>query len=208
MSDKPEAEDAASAVRRADGGPRTEPVAELPASAATPFKHVPMPRAGARRYGWGMPDVPLPLQLAIVVILGVLIATAIAAAYVKWDARATAAANARAAQEEVERMARERQQRLEAEQRAAAERAQAAVQEERQRLDAVREQQRLAEEARQAQLSDAQRMEQAFAASYRKPPGCADTASLQCVNHYIRAKRAFEARYTRELAQRHAASAP
>jgi hypothetical protein len=57
-------------------------------------------------------------------------------------------------------------------------------------------------------MTDAQRMEQAFAASYRKPPGCADAATLECANHYIRAKRAFEAQYLREQARQRAASSP
>jgi len=142
------------------------------------------------------------------VILGVLIATAIAAAYVKWNARVSAEANARAAQEEIDRLAQERQQQLDAEQRAAAERQRLAAEEERARIERLREEQRLAEESRRATLSDAERMERAFAASYRKPPGCAEAGTLECANHYIRAKRSFEAQYAREQARQRAASAP
>jgi ERCC4-type nuclease len=167
-----------------------------------------MPYVPKRRRGWDAIDVPLPLQFAIAVILGVLIATAIAAAYVKWNARVTAEANARATQEEIERIARERQQQLEAAQQAAAERQRSAAEEERRRIERAREEQRVAEDARRATLSDTERMEQAFAASYRKPPGCAEAATLDCANHYIRAKRAFEAQYARDQARQRAASAP
>lgn len=201
MSEKPS--DAASTEPQpADAGPRTEPAKPVPVAAATPFKR--MPHVPRRKRGWDAISVPLPLQFAIAVILGVLIATAIAAAYVKWNARVTAEANARATQAEIERIAIERQQQIEAEQRAAAERQRLAEQEERQRAEKLREEQRLAEESRRALLNDTERMEQAFAASYRKPPGCADAATLDCANHYIRAKRAFEAQYLRQRA----ASAP
>lgn len=201
MSEKPS--DAASTEPQpADAGPRTEPAKPVPVAAATPFKR--MPHVPRRKRGWDAISVPLPLQFAIAVILGVLIATAIAAAYVKWNARVTAEANARATQAEIERIASERQQQIEAEQRAAAERQRLAEQEERQRAEKLREEQRLAEESRRALLNDTERMEQAFAASYRKPPGCADAATLDCANHYIRAKRAFEAQYLRQRA----ASAP
>ncbi len=201
MSDKP-ADAAPTEPQPADAGPRTEPAKPVPIAAATPFKR--MPYVPRRKRGWEAISVPLPLQFAIAVILGVLIATAIAAAYVKWNARVTAEANARATQEEIERIARERQEQLEAEQRAAAERQRTAAEEERARIEKLREEQRLAEEARRAQMNDTQRMEEAFAASYRKPPGCADAATLDCANHYIRAKRAFEAQYIRQRA----ASAP
>jgi Skp family chaperone for outer membrane proteins len=201
MSDKP-ADAAPTEPQPADAGPRTEPSKPVPIAAATPFKR--MPYVPKRKRGWEGISVPLPLQFAIAVILGVLIATAIAAAYVKWNARVTAEANARATQEEIERIARERQEQLEAEQRAAAERQRAAAEEERARVEKLREEQRLAEEARRSQLNDTQRMEEAFAASYRKPPGCADAATLDCANHYIRAKRAFEVQYLRQRA----ASAP
>ncbi|MFT3665673.1 hypothetical protein [Piscinibacter sp.] len=208
MSDKPsDAEPAAPAEPRpADAGPRTEPAQPVPVEAATPFKR--MPHVPKRRSGWEAFSVPLPLQFAIAVILGVLIATAIAAAYVKWNARVTAEANARATQEEIERIARERERQLEAEQSAAAERQRKAADEERQRIERAREEQRLAEEAQRASQGEAERMEKAFAASYRKPPGCADSGSLACANHYIRARRAFEAQYLRERARQRAASAP
>ena len=57
-------------------------------------------------------------------------------------------------------------------------------------------------------VSDAERKERAWAASYRKPPGCADSASLECANHYIRARRAFEAQYARDSARDGAKSTP
>ncbi len=204
MSDKP-SDAEPTEPRPADAGPRTEPARAIPVEAATPFKR--MPYVPKRRRGWDAISVPLPLQFAVAVILGVLIATAIAAAYVKWNARVTAEANARATQEEIERIAREREQQLEAEQRAAAERQRKAADEERQRIESAREAQRLADEAQRAMLSDAERLERAFAASYRKPPGCADSGTLECANHYIRARRAFEAQYLRERARQPSAAA-
>ena len=191
MSDKP-SDAAPTEPQAAENGPRTEPAKPIAVAAATPFKR--MPYVPKRRRRWDAIDVPLPLQFAIAVILGVLIATAIAAAYVKWNARVSAEANARAAQEEIDRLALERQR--------------VATEEERARIERLREEQRLAEESRRATLSDAERMERAFAASYRKPPGCAEAGTLECANHYIRAKRAFEAQYAREQARQRAASAP
>ncbi len=205
MSDKP-ADATPTEPQPADAGPRTEPAKPVPVSAATPFKR--MPYVPRRKRGWDAISVPLPLQFAIAVILGVLIATAIAAAYVKWNARVTAEANARATQEEIERIAHERQLQIEAEQQAAAERQRKAAEEERLRAERLREEQRQADEARRVTMSDTERMEQAFAASYRKPPGCAEAGTLECANHYIRAKRAFEAQYLRERARQRAASAP
>lgn len=205
MSEEPRAS-APTEPQPADAGPRTEPAKPVSVAAATPFKR--MPYAPPRRRGWKDFSLPLPLQFAIAVVLGVLIATAIAAAYVKWSARVSAEENARTTQQEIERIARERQQQLEAEQRAAAERQRAAAEEERQRTERLREEQRLAEEARRNAMSDTARMEQAFAASYRRPPGCAEAATLECANHYIRAKRAFEAQYAREQAKPRTASAP
>ena len=72
----------------ADGGPRTEPAKPVTVAAATPFKR--MPRIPKRRRGWDSFSVPLPLQFAIAVLIGILVATAIAAAYVRWSARSTA----------------------------------------------------------------------------------------------------------------------
>lgn len=190
----------------ADAGPRTEPAKPVPIQAATPFKR--MPYVPKRKRGWEAITVPLPLQFAIAVIIGVMVATAIAAAYVRWSSRSAAEANARATAAEIERIARENQQQLEAEQRVAAERQRVAAEEEKARITKLREEQRLAEESRRSALSDTERMEQAFAASYRRPANCADAATLECANHYIRAKRAFEAQYTRNLAREKAASQP
>lgn len=190
----------------ADAGPRTEPAKPVPIQAATPFKR--MPYVPKRKRGWEAITVPLPLQFAIAVIIGVMVATAIAAAYVRWSSRSAAEANARATAAEIERIARENQQQLEAEQRVAAERQRVAAEEEKARIAKLREEQRLAEESRRSALSDTERMEQAFAASYRRPANCADAATLECANHYIRAKRAFEAQYTRTLAREKAASQP
>lgn len=190
----------------ADAGPRTEPSKPVPVRAATPFKR--MPYVPKRKRGWAAISVPLPLQFAIAVIIGVLVATAIAAAYVRWSSRAATEANARATAAEIERIARENQQQLEAEQRASAERQRVAADEEKARLAKLREEQRLADESRRSALSDSERMEQAFAANYRRPASCADAATLECANHYIRAKRAFEGQYLRQLAREKAASQP
>jgi hypothetical protein len=183
-----------------DAGPRTEPAKPVSVAAATPFKR--MPRIPKRRSAWDAVSVPLPLQFAIAVIIGVLVATAIAAVYVRWSARSATEASARATATEIDRIARENQQQLEATQQAAAERQRQADAEERARADKIREQQRLAEESQRAAVGDAERKEKAWAAYYRKPPNCADAATLECANHYIRARRAFEAQYARDLAKR------
>lgn len=190
----------------ADGGPNTEPAKPVTVAAATPFKR--MPRVPKRRRGWDAFSVPLPLQFAIAVIIGILVATAIAAVYVRWSARSAAEANARATAAEIERISRENQQQIEAAQQAAAQRQRAAEDEERARAEKIREQQRLTEQAQRASVSDAERKERAWAGYYRKPPGCADSASLECANHYIRARRAFEAQYAREAAKEGVKSSP
>ena len=127
--------------KSADAGPRTEPSKPVPVQAATPFKR--MPYVPKRKRGWEAISVPLPLQFAIAVIIGVLVATAIAAAYVRWSSKAAVEANARATAMEIERIALENQQRAEAEQRAAAERLRVAAEEERARIARLREEQRL-----------------------------------------------------------------
>ena len=183
----------------ADAGPRTEPTKPVTVAAATPFKR--MPRISKRRRGWESFSVPLPLQFAIAVIIGVLVATAIAAVYVRWSSRSATEANARATAAEIERIARENQQQLEAAQQAAAQRQRQAEAEERARAEKIREQQRLTEESQRSAVGDAERKEKAWAAYYRKPPKCNDAATIECANHYIRARRAFEAQYARDLAK-------
>jgi hypothetical protein len=62
----------------------------------------------------------------------------------------------------------------------------------------IREQERQSAEAERSAANDADRKERAWAAYYRKPPGCADAATMECTNHYIRARRAFETSYAKE----------
>ena len=146
-------------------------------------------------------------KVARLEILGVLIATAIVAAYVKRErARQRRGQRARRRKRSIA-LALERQQQIEAEQCRRRTPARAA-EEERARIERLREEQRLAEESRRATLSDAERMERAFAASYRTPPGCAEAGTLGAPTTTSAPSAAFEAQYAREQARQRAASAP
>jgi hypothetical protein len=74
----------------------------------------------------------------------------------------------------------------------------AAQQAETQRRQIAAARERAASEAQQALQQAAQLKEQAWQRYYRKPPNCETAegpAFVECANHYIRAKRAFEAPY-------------
>jgi hypothetical protein len=59
----------------------------------------------------------------------------------------------------------------------------------------IAERERLDVEARQAAVDDTEARARAWAAFYRPSPACRDASTTECVNAYIRAKRAFEMRY-------------
>ena len=65
------------------------------------------------------------------------------------------------------------------------------------KVQAIRKQQAFDEAQRRAVIAEAERKERAWAKFYRRPPSCNDTASMECANGFIRAKRAFEEKYAR-----------
>jgi hypothetical protein len=73
-----------------------------------------------------------------------------------------------------------------------------AAEDERHRRFAEREREDV--ESRQAAVDDAEARERAWAAFYRPSPACRDASTTECANAYIRAKRAFEARYAAQAA--------
>jgi hypothetical protein len=140
---------------------------------------------------------PGPVRTAIGVIAGLLLLFAVTVLYVRTSHRAAAAATAKAAAQAQEQAERDERQRAEAAQRAQAERERLAAEQEQARIARAREQQVLADQAQAAARGEAERKQRAWEAYYRKPPGCTDAASLECANHYIRARRAFDEKYAK-----------
>jgi heme-degrading monooxygenase HmoA len=66
-----------------------------------------------------------------------------------------------------------------------------------QRLQKATERQRIEEEAARAATEAIERKEAAWKTYYRKPAVCNDATTMECVNANIRAKRAFEEKYSR-----------
>lgn len=147
------------------------------------------------------PATALPLTVAIAVgaAIGVVLVFWIAAASLRWSQRASAERAAEAAAVSIEQVERDNRLQAEALEQATARRQQQAQAQERERVERIRASQDQAEAARRAQTGEAERRERAWAATYQKPPGCADVATLECSNHYIRARRAFEERFAKGL---------
>lgn len=140
----------------------------------------------------------LVLQVAAGVALGFLIVWIGYTAYIEWRAREVAAELQQVAkqiQEESQRqLLRSRVDQFAREQRAR----HAELQAEQQRRKALAEQQFLASEAKRQAVQESTRKEDAWARYYRKPAHCenpAPEALTECANHFIRAKREFEAKY-------------
>jgi flagellar biosynthesis GTPase FlhF len=138
-----------------------------------------------------------PLTLLVATIVAICIVWMLVASAVRWRTQVVAEraaqvvrenerqAQQQAAQAQREAAEREAQRQAQLEQAEAA-KAQAAA-------DALRAQ----EEARVAELSAADRKEKAWAKFYRKPSHCETTGSMDCVNGYIRARRAFEEKWNK-----------
>jgi len=138
-----------------------------------------------------------PLTLLVATIVGICIVWMLVTAAVHWRSQVVAEraaqvardaelqAQLQAAQAQREAAEREAQKQAQLEQAEAA-KAQAAA-------DALRSQ----EDARVAELSAADRKEKAWAKFYRKPSHCETTGSMDCVNGYIRARRAFEEKWNK-----------
>ncbi len=65
------------------------------------------------------------------------------------------------------------------------------------RFKAIAERQREAQDARLAAVNAIDRKAKAWTKFYRAPANCAEAATLECANGFIRAKRTFEERYAR-----------
>ena len=138
-----------------------------------------------------------PLTLLISTLIGIAILWSLGAAAVRWRAQVVAE---RAAQVERENDRQAQQQAEQAQREAAARAAQQQAQQEQAeaaRAQAFADTQRAQEEARLAELSAADRKEKAWAKFYRKPSHCETTGTMDCVNGYIRARRAFEEKWNR-----------
>lgn len=165
-----------------------------------PVALTPLPRKAARRRTRATdPSLlqPGPMRTALGVIAGLLLLFAVTVLYVRASHRAAAEATAKAAAQAQEQAERDALERAEAAQRAQTERVRLAAEQEQARLARAREQQQVAEQARAAARGEAERKQRAWEAYYRKPPGCTDAASLECANHYIRARRAFDEKFAK-----------
>ena len=170
---------------------------EIAAASPLPAALMPMARKPRRTSTGSRGPLSEPLKIALLAG-GALLLLFVLAALVVWsNHRAAVSAAARAAQQAIELHERDNRERAEAAQRAQAEQQRAAEQQTQARLERVRDEQRRADEAQKAASDEAERKQRAWEATYRKPPGCTDMATLECSNHYIRARRAFEERYVK-----------
>ena len=140
------------------------------------------------------PDKPsLVFQIALGVFLGTLAASAVIWAgfefRLRWEMEKTSAMlqdQARQAQHEIDKSNERNRQRALADQAA--------------REQAIREatdQQRAAEDRRQAVLAETNRREAAWTRFYKPSPGCAFASqSIECSNEFIRAKSSFDQKYS------------
>lgn len=151
----------------------------------------------APRAAWHDMVLPQPLKRALVIGAGLVLLFAIVFMVVRAQQRAAAEASAKAAQLAIEQLERDNQQQAEAAQRALAERQRLAQEQEQARVERMRAEQRRAEAAQKGVSDDAERRQRAWEAYYRKPPGCTEVATMECANHYIRAKRAFDDKFAK-----------
>jgi hypothetical protein len=142
-------------------------------------------------------SLPAPVKIALGVAAGLLLLFAITVLYVRSSQRAAAETAARAARQATEQIERDNQQRAETAQRAFAQRQRLADEQEQARIQRIREQERQADQAQGVVSGEAERRQRAWEAYYRKPPGCIDAATMECTNHYIRARRAFDEKFAK-----------
>jgi hypothetical protein len=154
------------------------------------------PRAAAR----GPTTRPARMPLGVVVALGLAglgLLWIIAVTFVQWRAQASAQETLRL-NEEAQRQAQIQAEQIQRE--AIARQAQLQLEQQRQdemRVRALAEQQRAADAAQRAEAEAAERKERAWNRFYQPPTHCVITATMDCTNRYIRAKRAFEEKYAR-----------
>ena len=180
--------------------PSKEPHDTLPGSAGTPVEAVdasPARRSDALRRPRSGSLLTHPLTLLVATIAAIVIVWMIGAAAVRWREQVVAERAAQVARENE----RQAQQQAEQAQREAAER-EARRQAQLEQADAARAQAtadalRAQDDARVAEVSAADRKEKAWAKFYRKPSHCETSGSMDCVNGYIRARRAFEEKWNK-----------
>lgn len=137
------------------------------------------------RYGPGSQLLAAIGGAAVVWIAGTL--------FVQWRAQVAAEQIMRVGQDALQRAQAQAQQ----QQREAVERQAKNEAKEAQRLQVLAEQQRGAAEARLAAQQAEERKAKAWARFFRPSPACADAATTECANEFIRAKRSFEEKYAR-----------
>jgi hypothetical protein len=138
-----------------------------------------------------------PLLVVALAVLGVVLVYAIGVSFVEWRTQRAFEQLRRAAQqmerdaqvrsEDIRRSAAERQQQREADARAR----------EADRLRVIAERDAAADASRRLANEQAARKERAWAKFYKQPAHCEQAATVECANGFIRAKRAFEAKYAR-----------
>ncbi len=188
-----------------ESGPRQEQDAYAAAPAAElvgpprPLALTPLARKPRRpvRPARGDAALPIPVRRALLAAFGVLVLALCLFMVVRWQQRTESEAAARAARQAIEQIERDNQERAEAERLAAQQRQRQLDAQEQARTERIRAEQSRAEEAQKSRLGEAERRERAWAAYYRKPPRCNDAATLECANHYIRARREFDERFAR-----------
>jgi hypothetical protein len=190
----PDRDDSQDQVRSVDAAPSAEFVGPPRPVALTPLARPPRKAQPLARPTLSLPE---PVKIALWVTVGLLLLFAIAAMVVRSNQRAAAEAADKAAQQAMEQNERDDRLRAEAAQRALAERQRLAQEQEQARVERIREEQRRAEDAQKAVSGEAERRQRAWEAYYRKPPGCTEAATMECTNHYIRAKRAFDDKYAK-----------
>jgi len=140
------------------------------------------------------------IQLGVIIALaiaGVVLVWIVGVTFVQWRSQLAAQETLRLNQEaqrqaqaQVEQMEREalaRKAQLEADQQ----------RQEEKRIQAFTEEQRAADAARRAEAEAGDRREKAWARFYRPPPHCETSATMECTNRYIRAKRQFDEKWAK-----------
>ena len=169
---------------------------ESPHPAVHPALRPAPPRVHAGRSAGRNARIQLGVIIALAVA-GLVLVWIVGVTFVQWRAQQAAQETLRLNQEaqrqaqaQVEQMEREaltRKAQLEAEQQ----------RQEEKRVKAFAEEQRASEAARRAEAEAGDRREKAWARFYRPPPHCETSATMECTNRYIRAKRQFDEKWAR-----------
>lgn len=147
------------------------------------------------RSGWSWSTHPIALIL--IVIVGMTVAWAIREAIVVWQVRTALEQFTHSSQEAIRRAqvdaqraqrelaVRELQRQAELQQKEAA------------KQQVIAQRQQLEAQLKMDVAAAAARKEKAWAKFYRRPAICLESATVQCANEFIRAKRQFEDKYAK-----------